>query len=175
MNPDCTATLEHSSDCAIHNAPAFPDGPCDCGALPPSEAVRMAQKPAPFFVLDDHPPGMTEAQFTGRPPMPTSIRVGYRTFTVSEMDKLEHAKTGSWGTTSLTDGKVCIHLLGNPEEDGNTLLHEVLHCCYRTMDIQDEDGEERTVTKLANAMSQVWQDNPELIAFLDAALGKSDD
>ena len=103
--------------------------------------------------------------------MPTSIRVGYRTFTLTEMDKIEHVKTGAWGTTCLSDGKVCIHLLGIPEEDGNTLIHELLHCCFRTMAIDDADGEERTVTKLANALTQVWQDNPKLIAFLDDALG----
>lgn len=23
----------HASDCAVHNEPAYPNGPCDCGAL----------------------------------------------------------------------------------------------------------------------------------------------
>lgn len=23
---------EHASDCAVHNGPAYPAGPCDCGA-----------------------------------------------------------------------------------------------------------------------------------------------
>lgn len=27
MNSCC----EHASDCAVHNAPALPVGPCDCG------------------------------------------------------------------------------------------------------------------------------------------------
>lgn len=26
----------HASDCAVHNAPALPVGPCDCGAEPPA-------------------------------------------------------------------------------------------------------------------------------------------
>lgn len=106
------------------------------------------------------------------PPLPASIRVGYRTFAVGEMDKLEHIKSGAWGSNSLTDGTIKVHLLGNQEEDGNTLIHEVLHCCFRVMDIGDDDKEESAVTKLANALTQVWQDNPDLIAFLDAALGK---
>lgn len=25
--------VPHRSSCAVHNAPAFPNGPCDCGAL----------------------------------------------------------------------------------------------------------------------------------------------
>lgn len=26
-------TIVHLSDCAVHNEPAFPNGPCDCGAV----------------------------------------------------------------------------------------------------------------------------------------------
>lgn len=25
--------IEHWSDCAVHNMPAYPNGPCDCGAV----------------------------------------------------------------------------------------------------------------------------------------------
>lgn len=25
---------QHASDCAVHNEPAMPNGPCDCGAVP---------------------------------------------------------------------------------------------------------------------------------------------
>lgn len=25
--------VEHASDCALHNGPALPPGPCDCGAF----------------------------------------------------------------------------------------------------------------------------------------------
>lgn len=27
----------HASDCAVHNEPAYPNGPCDCGAVIPSQ------------------------------------------------------------------------------------------------------------------------------------------
>jgi len=26
--------IQHRSDCAVHNAPALPAGPCTCGAIP---------------------------------------------------------------------------------------------------------------------------------------------
>lgn len=29
------ARIEHVSDCATHNAPAYEAGPCDCGATAP--------------------------------------------------------------------------------------------------------------------------------------------
>lgn len=31
--PACAAGTIHASDCAVHNAPAEPRGPCDCGTL----------------------------------------------------------------------------------------------------------------------------------------------
>tara|TARA_R100001086_G_scaffold144971_1_gene76525 strand:- start:296 stop:604 length:309 start_codon:yes stop_codon:yes gene_type:complete len=42
----------------------------------------------------------------------------------------------------------------------NTLIHEILHALYREYDIHEDDGEERTVTKLANGICQVALDNP---------------
>lgn len=27
-------TIQHASSCALHNEPAYPAGPCDCGAIP---------------------------------------------------------------------------------------------------------------------------------------------
>ncbi len=31
---DCSSCrVRHASDCAVHNMPAMPNGPCDCGIL----------------------------------------------------------------------------------------------------------------------------------------------
>lgn len=34
MRCGCKAceTIDHASDCAVHNEPAYPNGKCDCGA-----------------------------------------------------------------------------------------------------------------------------------------------
>lgn len=108
------------------------------------------------------------------PPIPASIRVGYKTYTVGDMDKVRHMECGRYGEMNAIKSTVAIHRLGDITEDGNTMLHELLHCCYWAMDISDKDDEESTVAKLANGLTQVWQDNPDLIAFLDAALGQRD-
>lgn len=34
----------HASDCAVHNMPAFPNGPCDCGLTPKPEPASEATK-----------------------------------------------------------------------------------------------------------------------------------
>lgn len=30
----CKGGVIHASDCSVHNEPAYPNGPCDCGACP---------------------------------------------------------------------------------------------------------------------------------------------
>lgn len=32
QGPECRDGVLHKSDCAVHNEPAYPAGPCDCGA-----------------------------------------------------------------------------------------------------------------------------------------------
>lgn len=34
----------HTSDCSIFNMPAYPNGPCDCGAIAPTPATPTQEK-----------------------------------------------------------------------------------------------------------------------------------
>lgn len=36
----------HDSDCAMHDAPAYPAGECDCGALGPNAAITGGHRPS---------------------------------------------------------------------------------------------------------------------------------
>lgn len=36
---------EHASDCALHNAPALPVGPCDCAAHVPAASEKVEEHP----------------------------------------------------------------------------------------------------------------------------------
>lgn len=49
--PDCLTTGLHASGCAVHNAPAYPNGPCDCRA--PAAAPSEAKPVARARVLED--------------------------------------------------------------------------------------------------------------------------
>lgn len=48
-------TVAHASDCAVHNAPASANGPCDCGAMEPTAADwrRMQQVVRRAFIMHD--------------------------------------------------------------------------------------------------------------------------
>lgn len=41
----------HDSDCAVHNEPAYPNGPCDCGAEMVEVADRFAHRLAMHLEL----------------------------------------------------------------------------------------------------------------------------
>ena len=45
--PECQIK-PHTSDCAVHNEPAYPKGRCDCGAQPEQEPVVLKWQQAPI-------------------------------------------------------------------------------------------------------------------------------
>ena len=103
--------------------------------------------------------------------LPKSVRVGYRDYAVNEYDARMAEAERQWGWHSSGLHEIQVRLSGlRDSEIANTLLHEVLHAAYQVADIKQGDDEERTVTAIANQLTQVWRDNPELIAFISDAL-----
>jgi hypothetical protein len=43
----------HASDCAVHNMPAYPNGPCNCGVSPPADAGKVSVLAAIKRMEDD--------------------------------------------------------------------------------------------------------------------------
>lgn len=108
-------------------------------------------------------------------PFPVSVRVGYREYRIVRWDKHDSRAEHQWGQTrhAQLEIRVCeMTLESNPVESANTLLHEILHACWSVGDIDDKDEQEKTVTVLANQLTQVWRDNPSVVAWLDAQLGE---
>lgn len=103
-------------------------------------------------------------------PLPASIRIGFQTFTVKEIRGGEKERSNYQGYSSFGRAYMAVARKPNTVDEANTLLHEVLHMCWSAMDIQDGDPEERTITKLTNSLCQIWRDNPDLLAYLNASL-----
>jgi hypothetical protein len=51
-------------------------------------------------------------------------------------------------------------------QKANILLHEIFHAAWEEAALLEDDGEERIVTVLANAMTQVIRDNPEVFDWI---------
>jgi hypothetical protein len=104
--------------------------------------------------------------------LPKSIRVGYSDFAVCEMSPLAATGKDVFGECDLTMAEIRIRADIGPQKMANTLLHETLHAAYYIGDLGRDDKQERIVTVLANVMSQVWRDNPELVAFINERLSQ---
>ncbi len=95
--------------------------------------------------------------------IPNTVKVGGNTYYLRKHDS-------SWGEDTQLHGKCDANMLeihvvteGLPRDVvRNTIIHELLHALYREYDIQEDDDEERTVTKLANGICQLTLDNPWL-------------
>jgi hypothetical protein len=101
---------------------------------------------------------------------PTSIRVGYRDYRVLQWQSLEAQASRRLGESDHLALLIRLHEGLQPTVAAEVLLHEVLHCCWYIGDLRDADDEERTVSVMANQMTQVWRDNPDFVAFMSQAL-----
>lgn len=101
---------------------------------------------------------------------PTSAKIGYLTFSITEWTNAESDAQGLNGRCDSNNGH--IHVRGGlcPQKKAATLLHEILHAIYYTQSISNDDDEERTVTAMANGLAQMWRDNPELTRWIGAQL-----
>jgi hypothetical protein len=51
-------------------------------------------------------------------------------------------------------------------QQANTLRHEILHAAFHEGELTAEDSEERIVSVLANILTQVDRDNPDVIDWI---------
>lgn len=133
----------------------------------------------PFSVTADGALSMDEGGNIWRtiepvtPPFPTAVRVGYRDYVIEKWESRAANERSSWGEHSGQLGVIRIDevlIERDPVKAANSLLHELVHACWTNADLADEDKEERVVTGLANQLTQVWRDNPHVIAWINAQL-----
>lgn len=103
-------------------------------------------------------------------PWPAEIRIGYRIYLVEIMASMDVVSKGRFGECDNCGGHIRICADLEPAEAANTMLHEVMHACWYVVNLDDEDKQERVVTSMANQLTQVWRDNPALIAAINARL-----
>lgn len=102
--------------------------------------------------------------------LPPTARIGYRTYTLAAWPVQEAITAGARGVHEYhtTTIRVADDLL--PAEAAETLLHEILHACWRNVSLKG-DVEENAVSVLADNLAQVWRDNPAVVAFISKNLG----
>lgn len=104
--------------------------------------------------------------------LPSGVRIGYRHYRVVGIGGADRDDLGFHGVHAHGSGLIRVCEDDDPEKRANTLLHEVFHGLFSVGVYGRGDDEELIVERVANGVSQLWQDNPELIAYLDWAFGE---
>jgi hypothetical protein len=99
-------------------------------------------------------------------PLPPSIKVGYRDYTVEEMsDEGRDTHVGfHFGQLAALE----INTEFPPDEVVCTLLHEIIHAVFDVagFTFRSKDDEEDVTICLGNGLTQVFKDNPHITKWI---------
>lgn len=98
--------------------------------------------------------------------MNLSLKIDHRTIRIEAM---EHSDIAC-GYFLDHEGLIQIDHTIQPEQQADTLIHEVLHAIWRSRGLPDRATEEEAVNRLASGLATVLRDNPDLPLWLEQAL-----
>lgn len=107
--------------------------------------------------------------------LPTSVKVGYRVYRIEVLHPVSAKARQLYGECSHMERVIRVDLAHGRREAANTLLHELLHAAFRGGNLEDKDDEERTVSTLADMLSAIWIDSPEVMAWISENVQRVDD
>ncbi|WP_269929964.1 hypothetical protein [Aminobacter sp. HY435] len=103
--------------------------------------------------------------------MPATVRVGGLDYTIKPWNRMAADNTGAYGMCDRSTLVILIQEGLTPQWEAHVLVHEVLHAAYAAAGmtaIHEHVSEERLVGALSYQLIQVWRDNPDLVAYIEA-------
>jgi hypothetical protein len=105
--------------------------------------------------------------------LPSTVRVGPYDCAIEKWSHHQAAGARRWGEFSAIELTIRIQKdMPCPVKAVDTFLHELGHAIYWAYNIDDGDKEERIITTQATAYTQMYRDNPWLLAWIGTTLGK---
>ena len=101
--------------------------------------------------------------------MPRSIKVGHRRFEVINWDPKAANAEDAFGDCRQEPPVIRIVTKGRtPADRAEVMIHEILHLCW--YGLPDKPEEESAVNYMGINLSQIWADNPDLVAWISHCL-----
>ena len=75
-----------------------------------------------------------------------------------------------YGRVNLSRGIIRIDDPQPPFVVADATLHEILHAIWADRRLPERPTEERAITALAQGLTVVFQDNPELLSYIDGLI-----
>jgi len=114
--------------------------------------------------------------------LPLKIRIGYRTIDIvhTPPDFKSDNMCDSYGQYIDRTNRIEIQPGLTPKEEANTVLHEIMHCIFKTlgetnegMALANDVAEERIVLNTANMLqATLFMDNPDLLNYFTKSIRK---
>lgn len=93
--------------------------------------------------------------------LPPSIRVGAFDMAIVQWPNDVANAARCWGVFDAMSQEIKIQSgMPSAEKAVDTFVHELIHAIYFAYVIYDEDREERTVSTMGRAWTQIYRDNP---------------
>jgi hypothetical protein len=105
--------------------------------------------------------------------LPKEVRVGYRTFKIEPWASIDAAVNDRLGECDVILGVIRVHEGLPPSVAAEVLLHEIFHAVWR-IGACDGGDEEKVVTVFGHIMTQILQDNPDVIALAAGAASRTE-
>ena len=96
---------------------------------------------------------------------PSFIDIGHRRYTIRTFDRRESDNEKRRGVIDEWAHTIRIWEDMRPSDAAETLIHEVLHACWRNVPTSG-DMEENVVEILAQNLAEVWRRNPHVIKWI---------
>lgn len=103
--------------------------------------------------------------------LPAIVRVGGLDYTIKRWNRQAADNAGAFGMCDRATQVILIQDGLPPQLEAHVVLHEVLHAAYSAAGmnaIPEHISEERLVGALTHQLTQVWRDNPDLVAYMEA-------
>ena len=102
--------------------------------------------------------------------MPKKVRVGWLTYSIGVMDDDISQMVGAMGFVKSEEQVIKVARELPPQQLANTVLHEIVHAIHYQHGLTDESGEEEFTTMTTHGLCAFWQDNPEMMMWLEEAI-----
>lgn len=108
--------------------------------------------------------------------LPDVLRIGAAVYKFVPRSALWYAEEGCHGTTEFDLHEINIATEDRPlSEVLDTMVHEVLHVCWKEWYLGKRPREEPAVTKMATALCAVFSQNPEYLEAISIMTGSLND
>ena len=105
-------------------------------------------------------------------PIPTSVRVGYRTYTIEDWPTKHATSANRYGEVAHGPRVIRVETTHGALQAAESLLHEIRHCICVMWCRDDDAAEEKTVSIMSTGLATVWHDNPDVMAWITEGIAE---